>query len=216
MVNDGAAGRLVILGAGGTSLDFAEAAQASGWEVLGFLDDSSSGDVCGLPILGPLASWTETDEPVSFFCGIGSERSHRHRLEIIDRLAIPESRFAVIVHPDARVSPTAHLSPGCGILAHATVGARAQLESHVEVLQLCLVAHDTRVESGAILAGGANLAGGVRIGRCAFVGAAAAIRGGVTLGDNALLGMHSTLLEDQPANTTWVGSPARPISSPGS
>jgi sugar O-acyltransferase (sialic acid O-acetyltransferase NeuD family) len=202
---------LVILGAGGTSIDFCDAAVAGGHEVLGLLDDGVQGPVCGFPVLGPLDAWRDLPEHARFFCGIGSTSSHRSRLALIERLGIPENRYGTIIHPTAVVSPSAVIGPGCGILAMSAVGCQAVLASHVEILQLCLVAHDCRLDTGAIVAGGANLAGGVHVGCCAYVGSSATVRNGLRLGAGSLLGMNATLTEDLPANAVYAGTPARPI-----
>ena len=51
--------RIVILGGAGTAIDFHEAAQASGNEVLGFLEDDVGLGGQGLPVLGPLKFWRQ-------------------------------------------------------------------------------------------------------------------------------------------------------------
>ena len=157
--------RIVILGAASTAIDFYEAAQASGNEVLGFLEDDVGLGGQGLPVLGPLKFWKQLPEEVKFFFAIGSVSSHRNRLGMLAGLGIPEHRYATIIHPKAVISPSAIIGPGCGILALSTLGCRVHLGAHVEILQLCIVAHDCDLEGGVILAGGANLAGGVVVGQ---------------------------------------------------
>ncbi len=43
----------------------------------------------------------------------------------------------------------------------------------------------------------------------ASIGAASVILGGVTIGENALIGAGSVVTKDVPANELWVGNPAR-------
>lgn len=204
--------RIVILGAGGTAVDFYEAARVSGNDVLGLLDDKiSATDQSNYPVIGPLDSWKDLPSDILFFLGIGSVTSHRHRLKIIERLGIPAERYAIIVHPQASISPSAVIGRGSGVLAHSAVGARAYVGSHVEILQLCLIGHDARIEDGAVVSGSASLSGGVHIGCCAFIGVAATIRNGLRVGADALLGMNSTLLENVPVGAVYAGTPARPI-----
>lgn len=45
----------------------------------------------------------------------------------------------------------------------------------------------------------------------ASIGANATILPGITIGENAMIGAGSVILKDVPANTLWVGNPARQI-----
>lgn len=49
------------------------------------------------------------------------------------------------------------------------------------------------------------------IGKGASIGANATILPGIKIGPNAMIGAGSVILKDVPANTTWVGNPARQI-----
>lgn len=190
-------------------MDFAEAAFAAGNEVLGFLKDSDGEEP--LPVLGTMAEWSRLPGDVLFFCGFGSTKSHKTRLDVLLRLAIPEGRYATIIHPQAAVSPGAVIEPGVGILAFASVGARVRVGTHVEVLQSCIVGHDSRLEDGALLAAGVNLASDVQVGRGAYIGAGACLRNGVRVGAGALVGMNATVLDDVGADAIVAGTPAAPI-----
>lgn len=50
-----------------------------------------------------------------------------------------------------------------------------------------------------------------RIKNGASIGANATVLGGVTIGENALIGAGSIVTKDVPANELWVGNPARKI-----
>ena len=43
----------------------------------------------------------------------------------------------------------------------------------------------------------------------ASIGAASVILGGVTIGENALIGAGSVVTKDVPANELWLGNPAK-------
>lgn len=45
----------------------------------------------------------------------------------------------------------------------------------------------------------------------ASIGANATVLGGITIGENALIGAGSVVTKDVPANELWVGNPARKI-----
>ena len=79
--------KLIILGYGGTCFDIADVAHATGdFEVLGFLDDSASGNSNKYPpLLGPLSK--AADYKDAFFVnGIGSPASFTKRPEILEML----------------------------------------------------------------------------------------------------------------------------------
>lgn len=203
--------KIVILGGGGTAAEFAEAAVVAGNEVLGMLKDDSKAE--SWPILGAMPDWAALPADVLFFCGFGSAASHRIRLDVLARLAIPPHRYATIVHPQASVSPSAILEAGTGVLAFASIGAQVRVGAHVEVLQSCIVGHDSWLEDGVLLAGGANLASHVQVGRGVYIGAGACVRNGVRVGAGALIGMNATVLGDVAADAVVAGTPAVPIAS---
>lgn len=52
-----------------------------------------------------------------------------------------------------------------------------------------------------------------RIKKGASIGANATILGGITIGENALIGAGAVVTKDVPAGQTWVGNPARAVSA---
>lgn len=59
--------------------------------------------------------------------------------------------------------------------------------------------------------GGRNGRGHPKVGKNVFIGAGACILGGVTVGDNAVIGANATVIEDVPQNATVVGYKAKVI-----
>lgn len=58
---------------------------------------------------------------------------------------------------------------------------------------------------------GRNNRGAPSIGKNVFIGPGACILGGVVIGDNAVIGANSVVINDIPANSVAVGIPARVI-----
>ena len=204
---------LVIIGAVGNCFDIADAARASGFEVAGFLDDNKQihgREVYGAMALGPISMAKQIDD-VSFICGIGGSGSYKEKLNIISAMGIDEKRFATVIHPSSSISPSAKIGPGTAILANVSVGANVTVGSHVMVLPQTVFGHDSRIGDGSIFAASVTVSGNVSIGTSCYMGAGASIRDGVIIGDGALLGMGAVLLNDMPANTTYIGNPAKPI-----
>jgi sugar O-acyltransferase (sialic acid O-acetyltransferase NeuD family) len=140
---------------------------------------------------------------------VGNPRAYRARARLVERLALPESRYATVIHPSAQIAESCTVGPGSVILALATLTAAVEVGAHVAVMPQVVLTHDVVVADYATLASGVVLGGGTRIERGAYLGAGALIREQVVVGAWAQVGMGSVVLRDVPAAEVWVGSPAR-------
>jgi sugar O-acyltransferase (sialic acid O-acetyltransferase NeuD family) len=212
---------LIILGAGGTSREIAEAVgdinrQESRWNLIGFLDDDPGKQgtaVNGLPVLGRIAS-ARTYE-AQFIMGIARLGDPWRRKKIVESVGLGRERYATIVHPTAYVSAHAQVGAGTVILPHVVVMANAVIGDHVLIQYHSTIAHDDLVEDFVMLAPGSLLAGFVRLCTGAYIGAGSTIRNDITVGEAAVVGIGAVVIRDVPPNTTVAGNPARPL-TPGS
>lgn len=78
---------------------------------------------------------------------------------------------------------------------------------------MCWIAHGVVIEKRAFIAQGVTIAGSVHVGRGAKIWGNASIRDGVTIGEGAVVGLGAVVLSDVPAGETWVGNPARCITT---
>lgn len=118
-------------------------------------------------------------------------------------------RFHTLVHPTAYVSPLAALGPGTFIGARSIVASGATLDEHVFVNRGAAVGHDTRVGTFSRVQPGSNVGGLSQLGRGVTVGIGATLVERLVIGDNAVIGAGSTVLDDVPPNVVVVGTPAR-------
>ncbi|MEV4342928.1 acetyltransferase [Actinoplanes sp. NPDC049596] len=202
---------LIIVGAGGFARETASAARAD-WNVLGFLDDNPElhGTArSGLPILGPAASAEDIDAAV-VVC-VGNPRNFTARRSIVERLDLPSSRYATVVHPLASVGAGSSVGPGTVLLAGTVLTADVAVGAHVAVMPQAVLTHDDRVGDYCTIASGVRLGGGAVLDEEAYLGAGALLREGVKVGARALVGMGSVVLHDVPSGEVWAGNPARPI-----
>jgi acetyltransferase-like isoleucine patch superfamily enzyme len=120
------------------------------------------------------------------------------------------------------------------ILEGAVIGENCNICSHSFIENDVTVGNNVTVKCGVFLWDGIVLEDNVQIGpnvtftndkypraKQAFelkrttvkfgasIGAAAVILGGVTIGENAMIGAGSVVTKDIPANELWVGNPAR-------
>jgi len=207
---------LLIVGAGGFGREAAEAVRAINaerprWDLLGFLDDDPAlegREVDGLLVLGPLSS-LERFADAMLVVSVGNPENYFARRRIVQRLGLPPSRYATIVHPAAVLPPTAHVGPGTVLLAAVVATTGIRIGAHVVVMPGAVLTHDDTIADYATLGAGVRLAGGVRIEEGAYVGAGAMVREHRTVGPWALVGMGAVVTSDIPGGEVWAGVPAR-------
>jgi sugar O-acyltransferase (sialic acid O-acetyltransferase NeuD family) len=211
---------VIVLGAGGNCRDIVDAmldanraAAAPLFEPLGYLDDDPAKHgslVGGVPVLGPLSSWTEYPQ-ASFVNGINGVELTNRTAQILGDLGIPSDRWTNVVHPSAVVSTMARLGTDVVLLANVTVNSDVRIGDHVMVLPNSVISHDGVIDDFCYLTPGVVLAGYVHLETGVYIGAGAVVRHRVTIGPGALVGMGSVVLTDVPAGETVAGNPARPL-----
>lgn len=200
---------LLILGVGGNSREVAEAAQDSGWRVLGFLDDDQKKRntvIDGLTVLGPI-SLAMTSE-ARCVCTLATYRRPQLRAIVTGALNLPTWRWATIVHPAANITRSASLEAGSIILAGAFVGAGCHIGGHTMLLQGACVSHDCVLENSVTICSSASLAARVNVKAGAYIGMGAMLLGGVTVGSCSVVGMGAVVTKDIPADCIIRGTRA--------
>jgi sugar O-acyltransferase (sialic acid O-acetyltransferase NeuD family) len=205
---------LLLVAAGGLARETAEAARASGRDVIGYLDDDPArlGEVLddGMRVLGGLDAVDAHPEAALVVCaGKGQVRA-----DLVRRLGergVTESRFATVLHPSVHVPGSVHVGAGSVLLAGTVLTASVVLGRHVVCMPHVTLTHDDQIADYVTLCAATTLGGGVRVGVGAYIGAAASIRERVEVGENSIVGMGAVVLKDVPAGETWVGLPARQL-----
>ena len=207
---------LVLVGTGGFARETAEVVHAVNerrptWDLCGFVDDDpdlTGTCVDGLPVLGPVDLVHRLPDARVVVC-TGHPGNYFSRRRIVERLGLPEDRFATLVHPAAVVPRSARLGPGTVVLANAVATTAVRVGAHVAVMPAVVLTHDDVVGDYATLGAGAALAGGVTVGEGAYLGAGVMVREGRTVGPWALVGMGAVVTADVPTRQVWAGVPAR-------
>jgi sugar O-acyltransferase (sialic acid O-acetyltransferase NeuD family) len=204
---------LLLLGAGGLAREALAAARTLPelWEPIGALDDDPTHhghSLDGVPVLGGSELVHDHPDASVLACVAGVHRPGS-RSRIVERLDLPPERWATLVHPAASVAEGTELGVGTLLLAGVVVTAPQRIGAHVVAMPHVLLTHDDQVEDFVTLAGRATLAGTVHIGQHAYIGQGALIRENLKIGDLAVVGMGSVVLQDVPAGEVWAGSPAR-------
>lgn len=214
---------LLLIGGGEHAGVVLEAARTmpDEWHVVGFTDPEAAAGVLTLDGtthlgddpsgIGRFAGLPPDERPSLILAvgGAGDPGVRRRVSAAVDRLA-PDSRWAVIVHAAAWVSPTARLGDGTVVLAGAVVNAGARIGRQSIVNSRAVVEHDAQVGPFTHVGPGAVVGGGTRVGSDVTIGMGALVRDHVVVGDGATIGMGAVVVNDVQPGTTVLGSPARP------
>lgn len=117
--------------------------------------------------------------------------------------------FCTLVHPTAYVSPLAVLSQGVFVGANSVIAPGVQLGSHVFINRGVTIGHDTHIGDFSRIQPGSHMGSLSRIGEGVTVGLGATVIERLHIGDNAVIGAGSVVLNDVPDNVLVVGAPAR-------
>ena len=132
----------MILGAGGTGRDIVDwlpelASAGRGLDVVGFLDDDPKKQgtkVADVAVVGTLADLARYPD-AKVVDALGSPRTFRERSA---RLAgIPDERCLTLIHPLARVSPSAKVGSGTLLYPFTFVGRAPSVRSTVTACLPC-------------------------------------------------------------------------------
>lgn len=209
--------RILVWGAGGHGQVVADVAEASGWEIAGFIAQSPGGEVERAGVLLPVIADAEIRAAViggsalpakatALALGVGTNSA---RSSIAD--LIPDALLPVLRHPSAVISPSARIGPGSVVMPMVVVNARAQVGRAVILNTGAIVEHDCRVGDGAHLSPGAILAGEVVVESLGWIGTGAVVIPRRVIGARAIVGAGSTAHRDVPPDVTVVGNPARVV-----
>lgn len=120
------------------------------------------------------------------------------------------------------------------ILPGAEIGENCNINAHCFIENDVKIGNNVTIKCGVYLWNGINVEDNVQIGpnvtfindkypkakqpfkiqktliqKCASIGGGATILGGITIGENSLIGAGSVVTKDVPPNEIWIGNPAR-------
>ncbi|MBK86630.1 MAG: acetyltransferase [Flavobacteriaceae bacterium] len=121
--------------------------------------------------------------------------------------------FLNIIDPTSTVSKFAYIKPESSISIgiNSVINSLVKIGTGVIVNTASIIEHEVKIKKFSHIGPNATVCGGVSIGENVFVGAGAVIKEGVRIGDNSIIGAGAIVLKDIPANTTYVGNPAKKI-----
>jgi sugar O-acyltransferase (sialic acid O-acetyltransferase NeuD family) len=208
---------IVFWGATGQAIVLEEFLARAGFVLIAIFDNAPgrTSPFADVPIYHAQAgflSWRRArpaGETVFCAVAIGGARGEE-RVDIQHFLAAEGLRPQTLVHPDATVTSSASLGPGCQVLARSVVGARAELGEACIVNSGSIVEHECRLGAGVHVAPGAVIAGCAVVDDHVFVGAGAVILPRLRIGAGSTIGAGAVVIRDVVAGTVVAGVPASP------
>ena len=210
--------KVVILGGMGNAavvanaIEHAHRMEATDLEVAGFLNDRTPiGEKIDMfPVIGTVADakrWL--DKGYWFINTIMRIDGNQERLEMFERLGIPDDRLASFVHPMAYVAPSVQLGPGCIVMPQAAMSPGSKIGKGSIIMVGATMGHDNVVGDFCHIAAQACVGSYLTIGRGVHIGLNATIRESLTIGDYATIGMGAVLIHNVGEKEIWAGNPAK-------
>jgi len=208
---------IIIYGAGGHAKSVLEmVSQTGAFHIVGIIDDNQTltgSSVLGIPVLGTRDLLSQLAEQGVRLAanGVGGIVDIGVRVRLFELLAGSGFTFPSLHHPRATIEPSARISEGVQIFAHAYVGSEAVLRERCMVNTGAVISHDCEIGAYTHIAPGALLAGHVHVGERALVGMGVTTIIGLKIGDGARVGNGAILLADVPekaivlAGKVWAG-----------
>jgi sugar O-acyltransferase (sialic acid O-acetyltransferase NeuD family) len=119
-------------------------------------------------------------------------------------------RPVTVAHPNGHVATSARIGAGSFVAAGAVISTHATVGGGVIINHGAVVDHDCAVGAFVHIAPNSVLGGRVRVGDRALIGASATVLPEMEVGADAVIGAGAVLTKNAPANTTFVGIPAKP------
>jgi sugar O-acyltransferase (sialic acid O-acetyltransferase NeuD family) len=204
---------LILVAASGLAREALEAVRAQDrYDVVGVVDDDptrAAEVLADVKVLGGLYVVADHYDAAVLICaGRGATRQ-----AIADRLSLPDERFATVVHPSVHVPPSCQIGAGTIVLAGCVLTAAVTVGRCVVAMPHVTFTHDDVIDDYATLCAGVTLGGAVRIGPRSYLGMSSSVREHVRISSDAVIGMGAVVLHDVPDGQTWLGIPARPVTS---
>ncbi len=182
------------------------------WMFCGYLNDREKKGtlVDEMPVLGKLSDVNKfLDEGYYFINTILRIDGQQERIEMFEKLNIPDKRMATFVHPTAYVAPNVVLGPGTVIMPNVSLSPGTIFGKGNLVMVNAIIGHNNIIGDYCHFAAQCCVGAYLKIENGVHVGLNASIKENLVIGKNATVGMGAVLTKNVEANEIWVGNPAK-------
>jgi len=211
--------KTIIVGAGTYGQVYAEyIKETKMYNIIAFLDDDVSKqdlNILGIPVEGPISKLEEFEdkESIAVFVPIGNNGTRVRILKHAQKYSYQTPGFihnTVQIHSTVKVGSCVYILPGTQIMPYTNI------EDYVMISMGVNIAHHAALGSGCFLSQGVNVGASINIGENAFIGIASTLMTGIKfIGKGVIVGAHSLVNTDIPANVIAYGVPAKVIKEIG-
>lgn len=121
--------------------------------------------------------------------------------------------FINIIDPTSSVSKYAKIKANSTTLigTKAIINCFSKIDLGVIINTGAIIEHEVSVGKFSHIGPSATICGSVDIGNNVFIGANSVVKENLKIGKNSIIGAGSVVLKNVPANSIWVGNPAKDI-----
>ena len=187
----------------------------AGIQLVGYLNDRLpvGEPLLGGSVLGPFESWRSLPTEVRLLAPLHKAKEMQSRSERLQRLMVPDERWATLADPGAIIAENASIAAGSVLAPLAVVGPSCSLGRHVACWPGAQIGHNAELADFVFVGRASIVSGYCRLGVGAYVGAGAVIRDHCRVGDFAVVGAGAVVIADVPDFAIVAGNPARAIVS---
>ncbi len=181
------------------------------WEVAGFLNDYEIGKkINGYHVLGGTTDIKKFLNGDYYFMYAIHMIGRNLKCEVVfNKMNIPDSRFATVIHKTAFVADNAILEPGVFVMSNAYIGPASHIGKCTLVLANALIGHNTKVGYLCHFSVGSITSSYITIGNVSDVTLGAKVLEKRKIGNYAVAGANSLITRDIPDYEIHIGSPAK-------
>ena len=201
---------LILVGGGGHCKSVIEAAESTGYSILGVLDMPE--DV-GKRILSTNVIGTDDDIPAyvdkaEFVITVGFIKNPAIRIKLYNKVKEAGGKLATIVASTAYVSEYAEIGEGTVVMHNAFVNAGAKVGNNVILNTFTNIEHDAVIGDQCHISTGAMVNGECKVGKNCFIGSQSVLANCITVGDDIIVGAGSFVRKSIAEKGIYSGNPA--------